>query len=178
MIENHCGTGSKTGFRGTYGRIHDLDVRFTPVAFCILRLQREAYSLEANLIHFSDLPPLLETVHDLHSSGETFIGYYENETLKGVASFKVGTDTVLVCRLAVAPLSLRRGIASALVKRIEHIMIASGKHALEVCTASSNYPALSLYRTLGFHFVRREITPDGLIIERWRKDQHNSSEAF
>jgi predicted GNAT family acetyltransferase len=136
MMRGNCGTGSKTGFRSSYGHIHYLDVRNTPVASCIVRLQREAYSIEANLINFSDFPPLLETVQDLQSSGEAFIGYYEGETLKGVASFNLGTNTILVCRLAVAPSSFRQGIASALINSIEQIMLASGKHVLEVCTAS------------------------------------------
>ncbi|WP_236707868.1 hypothetical protein [Brevibacillus choshinensis] len=52
------------------------------------QLQQAAYRVEAELIGWSDLPPLRETVEELMGSEETFIAYVEEGELAGALSFQ------------------------------------------------------------------------------------------
>lgn len=114
-------------------------------ARAILELQREGYAVEAALIGFPDLPPLLEPIESLERSTETFVGAFVDDTLSGVISWTYDGDLLDICRLVVSPLYARRGIGRALLRRA----IAEGRRTV-VQTAAANAPAIALYLAEGF----------------------------
>jgi ribosomal protein S18 acetylase RimI-like enzyme len=116
----------------------------------VLTVQRAAYAVEAALIGFDGIPPLTEALEALVASArdETFLGCYDGHRLVGVVSYRRLPDaTVDICRLAVAPVSFRRGVGGSLLSAV---VDAAGTAGVVVSTGSANTPALALYRRAGF----------------------------
>lgn len=55
-------------------RIQSLSLRDEDTLGQLWRLQHMAYRLEAKIIGFQDIPPLLDTMETLQNCGETFYG--------------------------------------------------------------------------------------------------------
>lgn len=60
----------------------------------LLGLQRIAYSVEADLIGFYDIPPLMDTIQSLQSCNEVFYGYYREGELWGAISYTRQADEI------------------------------------------------------------------------------------
>src|ERR1700693_2723515 len=117
-------------------RVHILDCERPGMAAAIVRIQQDAYAVEAAIIGQQDLPPLRETVRDIQESSENFYGCYHQNELTGVISLTYETSEVLICRLVVAPKSFRRGIGSALLSHSESQSRCKGMHLIKVNTAA------------------------------------------
>lgn len=115
---------------------------------------------EANVTGCRDLPPLKTTLDDGEDCGETFlIGYFAGR-LAGMLSYRREGPGLRVCRLAISPIFIRHGVASAL---FNHLMKREPEAPLiRVNTDAANRPAIGCYRRLGFHIERRWATPDGV----------------
>jgi ribosomal protein S18 acetylase RimI-like enzyme len=124
----------------------DLSDRSTAVE--LLELQRRAYRVEADLIGSDEIPPLRETLAELQSCGETFLGARVDSVLLGAISWRCDGDTIDLHRLVVHPAHFRTGVGSALV-RGALATESPARHAI-VQTGASNDPALALYRREGF----------------------------
>lgn len=113
------------------------------------RLQHAAYRVEAQLIGFEQIPPLLETMETLRKCEELFIGYFINEELAGSISYVQDHDRELVtiCRMMVDPGFFRQGIAEQLLRQVEKEVPSK---LYEVATGTKNLPAIHLYEKLGF----------------------------
>ncbi|MFC3898171.1 GNAT family N-acetyltransferase [Lentzea rhizosphaerae] len=120
-----------------------LDLTDDTVLHELWTVQRLAYAVEAELIGFDGIPPLHESLEELRSSGETFLGLYDEEGLVGAVSYQLDGSTVDICRLVVHPRAHRRGIASKLLDSLP-----AGPQI--VSTGTKNEPALRLYRKRGF----------------------------
>lgn len=118
------------------------------LAELILSIQRPSYQIEADLIGFQGIPALTETVEDIMSSKETFIGFYEDDYLLGVLSYEETDELVDICRLVVSPASFRKGIGRQLVTYV--LEVVRGTRDVIVSTGLKNVPAVTLYEKLGF----------------------------
>lgn len=129
-------------------------------------LQHKAYRLEAELIGFQEIPPLMETREMLSRSGETFFGCFdEDEELMGaIAVEEESPGQLTITRMMVSPDYFRRGIASLLLNYVfEHY--ASMKLYI-VSTGKLNMPAVSLYKKHGFlPTLTEEVAPGVELIE-------------
>ena len=114
----------------------------------IWELQRLAYAVEAKLIGYDGIPPLHESLAELRTCGESFLGGYDENRLIGAVSWIRPDDATLgICRLVVQPRAHRSGIATALLNALDALQPAE---RTVVSTGTANIPALALYRNRGF----------------------------
>ena len=118
------------------------------VASEIVRVQRAAYSVEAALIGSTDIPALRESIEDVMASRETFLGAFVDGRLVGVISWERAETWVDVCRLAVDPDYMRRGLGRRL------LLDVMGPET-RVQTGAANEPAIRLYESVGFQVAAR-----------------------
>jgi ribosomal protein S18 acetylase RimI-like enzyme len=129
-------------------------------------LQKESYAIEAELIGFQDIPPLLETVEELMDSLETFLGYYIDNKLAGAISYVYENGSLEICRLIVDPVHFRKGIANTLLCRLKK---AENPKRIVVSTGKDNHPAINLYKKHGFSFLREIEAAPGFYISQFEK---------
>ncbi|MEA4960523.1 GNAT family N-acetyltransferase [Lutispora sp.] len=125
-----------------------LDLQDKETAEKVLELQAASYKIEAQIIGFYDIPPLKDTIDSLRKSGEIFYGYFEDEVLAGIISYKVIENTLDIHRVAVHPSFFRMGIAQKMVNFIEGAEVGINK--VVVCTGKENKPAVNLYLKNGY----------------------------
>lgn len=113
-------------------------------------LQHKAYRLEAEIIGFRDIPPLLETRDMLSRVTEEFYGCFDEteELLGAVAVTEESPGKLTVTRMMVSPDHFRQGVAGRLLEFIfaryaemEQFIVSTGK---------LNLPAVTLYTKHGF----------------------------
>ncbi|ANE45124.1 hypothetical protein SY83_00840 [Paenibacillus swuensis] len=121
-------------------------------------LQHASYKVEAQLIGFDAIPPLMDTLETLRECGEQFIGYEREGELAGALAYSEAGDVATLCRMMVHPEHFRQGIAGQLIKAFEERTDCS---VLEVSTGALNEPAIQLYRKYEYSEVgSREVAPD------------------
>jgi ribosomal protein S18 acetylase RimI-like enzyme len=143
-----------------------LDIKNEDIAQIVLRLQKEAYRIEAEYIGTYELPPLKETLEQLINSGEEFIGYFIDDRLGGVLAYKYVKGVVDIHRVMVHPLHFRKGIARSLLRYIEDLY---NGHLLVVSTGAKNLPAVELYLSLGFEKVDESVYGEGIQVANFKK---------
>ncbi len=112
------------------------------VATAIVRVQRAAYSVEAQIIGYDRMPPLRETTADVASLDVTFLGAFDPE-LVGILGYRRDMGCVDIDRLAVDPDRFRRGIGGALIRELHRR--EGDAERFDVSTGADNGPALALY---------------------------------
>lgn len=130
----------------------------------MLRLQRAAYAVEAELIGDVRIPALSEDLAGLLSAGLSWLGVVDGERLVGAVGYVETAALVDVQRLVVAPDAARRGIGRALVTEV--LRVAGGRQ-VEVATGRGNAPARALYEGLGFRRVGDVEVLPGLWVSRY-----------
>jgi ribosomal protein S18 acetylase RimI-like enzyme len=144
-----------------------LDLSDASTASQLLRLQREAYRVEAGLIGSDEIPPLRETLAELQACGETFVGAFVGGVLAGAISWRIDGETIDLHRLVVHPAHFREGLGVALV-RAALAAEPEARRAI-VQTGAANEPAIALYLRQGF-VPAGEIEPvPGLRVARFTK---------
>ena len=111
----------------------------------LLELQHAAYAAEAALIGDDRIPPLHETVSDLRAARLEWIASFDAEQITGAVGYAIDDDVVDLDRLMISPSHHRKGLGTALVRRVMSLAprtIAS--------TGRENAPARALYESLGF----------------------------
>lgn len=125
-------------------------------------LQHKAYRLEAEIIGFRDIPPLLETREMLSRVKEEFYGCLDDteELLGAVAVMEESPGKLTVTRMMVSPDHFRQGVAGRLLEyifdrydRMEQFIVSTGK---------LNLPAVQLYTKHGFIPVQSEEVAPGV----------------
>ncbi|RBY83379.1 GNAT family N-acetyltransferase [Blastococcus sp. TF02A-26] len=135
------------------------------LAAALLRLQHEAYAVEAALIGDDRIPPLHETLSDLRAAPLSWTGAFTGDRLVGAVAWSSEDGGVDVHRLVVAPSAARQGTGTALVRSV----LAAGRPTV-VSTGRDNIPATALYLRLGFVPTGdREVLP-GLWVSGFRFD--------
>lgn len=127
--------------------IREIDHRNEAAAKAIQRIQRPAYLVEAELMGFEGIPQLNESFLEIQNSGETFLGYLEQEFLMGFISYKKENNTIDIHRLVVDPEHFRKGIGSELLTSLTKTF--KGMEFI-VSTGKANKPAKNLYISFGF----------------------------
>ncbi|MEJ3720134.1 GNAT family N-acetyltransferase [Paenibacillus polymyxa] len=125
----------------------------------IWRLQHVAYRLEAELIGFDEIPPLMDTLETLRSCGESFYGWLEDDELLGALAVQSeSSGSLTLTRMMVHPDHFRKGIADSLMK---HVLNGYQNVPLFIVTTGTlNTPAVTLYRKHGFRPVSAaEVAP-------------------
>lgn len=124
-------------------------------ASAIHSLQRKSYQLEADLIDFQEIPPLIESLEQLMNSKEVFFVLGSIRELKGmIAIEKDQYNSVTISRLCVNPEFLRQGLASDLIGYI--LKDYSDYPIVKVSTGAANQPAIDFYQKAGFTIDRYE----------------------
>ena len=122
------------------------------IAAAVVTVQRAAYRVEADLIGYDRIPPLLESEEDVMALDLVILGVHDDGQLVGLAGYEVDDGVVEINRLAVDPRWFRRGIARALVKEIHARIPAAGRFV--VSTGAANTPATTFYASLGYQHTR------------------------
>ncbi len=139
-----------------------LDMQDHYIAGAVWRLQHSAYTIEAALIGFANIPPLMETVATLQESGQSFYGILGDADVRAVVAIEERDKTVTICRLMVHPEHHRQGLGKRLLDYIERIH--PGTETFLVSTGSLNMPALRLYESAGFTPQRQWEAAPGLVL--------------
>lgn len=145
-----------------------LDNTNDKTAEMIVKLQRTSYQVEAELIGFGKLPPLLEAASDIIDSDEVFYGYFLDSELAGIVSYKLLGSTLDIYRLAVHPDYFKRGIAKQLLAAVE---ATDGIKDIIVCTGLKNTPAVRLYERSGFTETGKKEVAKDIYIVCFRKER-------
>jgi ribosomal protein S18 acetylase RimI-like enzyme len=143
-----------------------LDISDPEVREAVLQLQRVAYRVEAELIGSDGIPPLWETLDDLQTCSETFLGAFVDGRLAGAISWRFGAGTIDIHRLVVHPDQFRRGVATALVRGALENEPAAERAIVQ--TGAENAPAAALYLREGFERIG-DVELSGLRISRFEK---------
>lgn len=131
-------------------------------AAILLELQKLAYESEARLYNDFEMPPLLQTVEEMRAEFLDKIVLKAEIEGRIVGSVRASqqSETCLVRRLFVHPDFQRRGIASALMQRIE-VYFASATR-FELFTGYKSAGNIRLYERLGYTIFKRETAGEGL----------------
>jgi ribosomal protein S18 acetylase RimI-like enzyme len=141
-----------------------IDHRAPEVAAAIATIQRAAYRIEADLIGYDRIPPLLESEEDVMALGLVILGVHEDGQLVGLAGYDIDDGVVDIDRLAVDPGWFRRGIARTLLREIHAREPAARRFV--VTTGAANTPATTLYASLGYQHIGTA-TIDGCDVARY-----------
>lgn len=133
----------------------------------IMDLQRDSYKIEAQLIGFYEIPALKETIESLQQCDEIFYGYYINDDLTGIISFKIIDDVLDIHRVAIHPNFFRMGIANKLINFIEGLN--KNINRIVVCTGKDNFPAVNLYLKNGYIKKKDIEIKNGIYITEFEK---------
>lgn len=148
--------------------IKKLDLKNPETARSILELQLASYKIEAEIIGFNDIPPLKDTVDSLIACDETFYGYYINDVLTGIISYKIIEKVIDIHRVAIHPLYFRMGIADNLINFIEGL--ENNINKVVVSTGKENLPAVSLYLRNGYKRKQDIEISKGIYITEFEKN--------
>lgn len=147
--------------------IKKLDLKDLETAKHILELQTASYRVEAEIIHFYEIPPLKDTIESLKEWDEIFYGYYINDVLAGIISYKIIENVLDIHRVAIHPNFFRRGIAGKLVSFVEGLNSSINK--IVVCTGKKNLPAVNLYLKNGYQKIRDIEVSKGFYLTEFKK---------
>lgn len=128
----------------------------------IIEIQKASYRVEAEIIGSSKIPTLYDTVTSIQQSNELFIGYYDNEEMLAILSYKFEFGILDIHRLAVLPDHFKKGIACNLLKAAVEMNAEAFK--VIVATGSKNKPAINLYEKLGFKIIRSFMVEESISI--------------
>ncbi|AZU61727.1 GNAT family N-acetyltransferase [Neobacillus mesonae] len=147
--------------------IKKLDLQNKSILMDLFDVQKASYLVEAKLINFFEIPPLVESIEDLKNSMEVFYGYFEEEELAGAISCTEEGEELTIGRLVVDPKHFRKGIAQKLLCAIEenHPEI----RVYKVSTGKENGPAKNLYLKNGFKTVNQVEASPGLFLSIFEK---------
>ena len=147
--------------------IKQLNSKDDETAKCVLNLQKASYKVEAEIMDFYDIPPLNDTIDSLKSCDEIFCGYYINDILAGIISYKIIENVLDISRVAVHPHFFRMGIAGKLINFIEEINRDISEAV--VCTGKKNLPAVNLYLKNGFKKTKDIEVEKGIYLTEFNK---------
>jgi ribosomal protein S18 acetylase RimI-like enzyme len=145
-----------------------LDLNEIEIVRDILELQKASYIIEAELINFYDIPPLKDTIEAIKKCDEIFYGYYINESLAGIISYKISDKVLDIHRVAIHPRFFRLGVAGKLIAFIENLQLDINN--IEVCTGKMNTPAVNLYLKNGYKEVKDIEIGEGIYLTLFKKE--------
>lgn len=143
--------------------LRSIDLHDVAVAVRVVEIQRAAYRVEADMIGFDRIPPLLEIIDDVRSVPLSWLGSFEEHTLAGIVGWTVANGVCDIDRLAVHPAFGRRRHGRQLVSHLlQHDTIT-------VSTGTQNVPARHLYEVLGFIPTGEHEIADGVTVTTYER---------
>lgn len=143
------------------------------VAARLLRLQHDAYAVEAALIGDDRIPPLHEDLEALRATSLRWLAAFDGDELLGALGWTEDDTGVDIDRLMVAVHAHRRGVGTRLVREV---LLQEGGRSATVSTGRDNGPARALYEQLLFTRVGdREVLP-GLWVVDYRRPSPTSQD--
>jgi GNAT superfamily N-acetyltransferase len=121
------------------------------VARDLLSVQRAAYAVETELLGDDRIPPSRESLAELRRAPLSWLGALRDDRLVGAAGWSVEPDVLDIVRPVVSPEVHRRGVGSALVRRV--LAIAGDRPTLHRSRQPAGPRPL---RTAGLHGHRRD----------------------
>lgn len=147
--------------------IKKLDLTDEETARLVLDLEIISYAIEAKMIDYYDIPPLKDTIDSLKVCDEIFYGYYLDNLLVGIISYKIIKDVLDIHRVAINPQFFRRGFAHKLITFVEELN--SKISIFTVCTGKDNLPAVNLYLKNDYKKKRDIEVSDEMYITEFEK---------
>ena len=144
-----------------------LDIQDEIIAGQIWRLQHAAYAVEAELIGFLAIPPLMDTIETIRTCGETFFGILSDDEIVAAIACEFEGTQVRISRMMVHPDYFRRGLARRLIQHVEKQY--PNTDTFTVSTGSKNEPAIRLYESMGYTACREWMPVVGLMITEFSK---------
>ncbi|WP_079525410.1 GNAT family N-acetyltransferase [Halobacillus hunanensis] len=128
--------------------ITKLDHKHLQIARQILTVQIPSYRVEAELLQTDQIPRLYDSVIDVLTCDEVFLGCFQKDRLIGFISFKKKRGNLVdIHRLVVDPAYFRQGVAKSLLSSLFKRFPNS---TFIVTTGKGNSPAQTLYENEGF----------------------------
>lgn len=146
--------------------IEKINIKDLSIASEILKLQKESYKIEADIINYYKIPPLIESEDDLINSSEDFIAYKIDNKICGVISFQINEKFIDIFKFFVSPQYINKGIGNKLLKYLEEKF--NNKIYFKVQTALKNIPAINFYKKHNFKLINTKII-DTLEIAEFEK---------
>ena len=150
--------------------IQRIDLNDSVLLNQIITLQRVSYLIEAEMIDYYEIPPLVETREELVNCVEHFYGYFMDDVLAGFLSYTKEDHILDICRVAVHPDYFRKGIAGELLTFA--LSLPDITKAI-VSTGKKNLPALRLYQKYGFLVMRDKNIGNGVYLTELEKILNN-----
>lgn len=144
-----------------------LDLCNQLIAEQVLALQKLSYQVEADLIGYSGIPPLQDSLESLQACQEIFYGLRVGVDLVGAIAYERHEEIVEICRLMVHPDWFRQGIASRLLRSVEEADAAV--RTFRVSTGSGNLPAIRLYQRAGYVAQQERPVAAGVFVTSFEK---------
>lgn len=151
-----------------------LNHRDRDTAAAILRVQQEAYEVEARITGFDEIPPLLDSVEEIMALNLTVLGILQEDEPVAILGYSRRDDVVDIDRLAVRPACFRRGLARMLLSTLHER--EAGATRFTVSTGRDNEPAVNLYRRMGYRLESSVALPEGIIISRFVRELDGRSD--
>ncbi len=143
-----------------------VDHRNAETAAQLVALQRRAYAVEAELIGYDRIPPLVESAEELMQSPLTVWAVLERAAVVGLLGFTVEKGTVDIDRIAVDPAHFRQGHARLLLTRLHELHPGCD---VVVSTGEANAPAIAMYESLGYQRVGKRTVVETLEVVEFRR---------
>ena len=138
--------------------IRRLDLADPADVEALLRVQRAAYAVEAELIGFDGIPALHETAGGARGELRDRPRPRRRRPPGAAVGYERAGDELELCRLVVDPGAFRAGHASALLDAVD--AAEPGVRRDPRLDRAANAPALRLYARRGFRVVgEREVAP-------------------
>lgn len=159
--------------------IEQLDIDHIENAEQIWQLQHAAYAVEAGIIGFWNLPPLMDTIASIRSCGQTFYGIRadhddpDSDIIAAIAC-EEEDGIVTICRMMVHPAYFRKGLATKLIRHVEELY--PDAEGFLVSTGTLNEPAIRLYESVGFTYKREWMPILGLSVTELYKTSRGRAE--
>jgi ribosomal protein S18 acetylase RimI-like enzyme len=120
----------------------------------ILELQQLAYRSEALIYDDWSIPPLTQTLAELHAefSAHTFLKLSDSGRIVGSVKISAGQESCAIGRLMVHPDWQGRGLGRALMQAAEARFPAAQR--FELFTGSKSLRNIRLYERLGYRIFR------------------------
>lgn len=143
-----------------------LDHKYSAMAEKIRAVFQVSYAVEAKLLQAIDFPPLQRKLSSFTQCENVFFGFYIDHELAGIIELRKITNATHVQSLVVDPQYFRKGVAENLM---QFVLEKYNTLLFSVETGIANFPAIQLYKKLGFIEISQCNTDHGIRKVRFEK---------
>lgn len=147
--------------------IRKINQKDKEIAKEIESLQKLSYRVEAEIIGYSAIPPLEESINDITNSEGVFLAFFEEQQIAGILAYEFKEDFIIISKMMIHPNHFRKGIASNLIDYLFRLDLDNLR--VKVATGAKNYPAIRLYQKHGFVKTAERIIDSLLTISTFEK---------